>query len=254
MKVMLAPSCVGSEALNQNLTSFLINDAVAIDAGSIGLLPDLGRQALIRHVFLSHSHIDHIASLPIFLENVYEAREECVRVYCDHQTRRTLAEHVFNDRLWPDFIALSEVIFPFLKLVTIEPGETIEAAGLRITPVPVNHTVPTFAFIIEDDDGAVVIVTDSGPTEEIWERVNQLSRVHAIFLDVSFPNEMAELATVAKHLTPQLLPAEIQKIARPTRILTIHMKPAHLAVMTAQIAALGRRAPEICVPGMEYEF
>ncbi len=71
MRVELLPSSVpASEA--QFLVSFLIDDTVAIDAGSLGLLADLDRQRGVRHVFLTHEHVDHIASLPIFLENVYD--------------------------------------------------------------------------------------------------------------------------------------------------------------------------------------
>lgn len=254
MKVMLVPSAVGQDAKNQYLTSYLINDTIAIDAGSIGLLPDVADQARIRSVFLSHSHIDHVASLPIFLENIYATHEDCVRVYCSRETEESLHQHLFNGVVWPDFIDLSQVLFPFLKIINIESGQPIEVHGLKITPVAVNHTVPTLSFIIEDETGAVAIVTDTGPTEEIWDRINALPSVHGVFLDVSFPDSMHELADVSKHLTPKSFCAEVKKIRSAARILVVHVKPAFQETMTTELMQLGLTNMEICVPNVVYEL
>lgn len=254
MKVMLVPSSVGQDAKNQYLTSYLINDTVAIDAGSIGLLPDVADQARIRHVFLSHSHIDHVASLPIFLENIYATHEDCVRVFCSSETEASLQQHLFNGVIWPDFIELSRDIFPFLKVVHIESGEPIEVDGLRITPVSVDHTVPTFAFIIEDDTTAIAIVTDTGPTTEIWERINALPHLRAVFLDVSFPDSMHELADISKHLTPKTFANEVEKIRTGTRILVVHVKPAFQETMKAELGDLHLANMELCIPKIAYEL
>src|SRR5205823_12507757 len=81
MKVMLVPSAL-TAGPRQYLTAFLVGDSVAIDAGSLGFYGSPAEQARIRHVFLTHTHLDHIASLPIFLENVsQDDGAHCPTVY-----------------------------------------------------------------------------------------------------------------------------------------------------------------------------
>lgn len=254
MRITLVPSCVGMDVPNQNLTSYLVNETVAIDAGSIGLLPDLKAQARIRHVFLSHAHMDHIASLPAFLENVYTGGADCVRVHCTEEVEEVLRTHIFNDRVWPDFVALSKSIPPFLKFERLESGRTVLVEGLSITPVSVNHTVNTVAFVIESNASAAAIVTDTGPTEAIWERVNETRNMRAIFLDVAFPNQMRELACVAKHFTPSMFRQEIAKLTCKPKIYVVHMKPSHSSQLVAEVTSLGIPEVEICTPNVTYEF
>jgi cAMP phosphodiesterase len=119
MKIELVPSTVGEPVAKQFCIASLINDAIAIDAGTIGMLWPFERQQKIEHVFLSHSHIDHIASLPLFLDSIYRPGPTCPSVYACPATIKCLREDIFNDRLWPDFIRLSKEESPFLKLQTL---------------------------------------------------------------------------------------------------------------------------------------
>src|SRR3954454_20493444 len=110
MQVTLVPSSIAldGEEPSQSLISYLINESVAIDAGSLGLYGSPRRQAAIKHVLISHTHIDHTATLPIFVENAFEAQSECVTIHGSADTLECLKLHIFNDRIWPDFIALSD--------------------------------------------------------------------------------------------------------------------------------------------------
>ena len=73
MKITLVPSAfsTGSGAPGFFLSSYLIDEVVAIDAGGLGFIDDLSAQLRIQHIFITHSHMDHIASLPILLETVF---------------------------------------------------------------------------------------------------------------------------------------------------------------------------------------
>ena len=126
-----------------------------------------------------------------------------------------LRRDLFNDRMWPDFIALSSAERTFLKLQTLDPGVTVELDGLRITPVDVHHSVPTQGFLVEDATSAVVVASDTGPTEEIWRRANELANLQAVFLEATFPDSMAQLAALSGHLTPSGFGGEIRKLHRP---------------------------------------
>ena len=92
MRVELLPSSQPPSD-RQFLVTYLINDQVAIDAGSIGLLSDLNRQQQVEHVFVTHQHIDHIATLPILLENVYEPGPKSIEVLAGAGHRTETADY-----------------------------------------------------------------------------------------------------------------------------------------------------------------
>src|SRR5205085_8502558 len=163
----------------------------------------------------TQGHIDHRASLPVFLETAYEAGSDCVTVHAGPAVLDALQRDIFNGQIWPDMIAISRKEGPFLQLSPLEAGRPVEVGGVRLTPVAVNHVVPTFGFVVEDGSAAVVIPSDTGPTEEIWHAANRLSHLKAVFLEATFPSHMARLAELAKHLTPTLFAGEVRKLTRP---------------------------------------
>ncbi|MEE8142269.1 MAG: MBL fold metallo-hydrolase [Planctomycetota bacterium] len=254
MKVCLLPSATtGPSVPHQYLTTFLINDSVAIDAGSLGLA-SVETQAKVRHVFLTHTHIDHLASLPVFLETVYTADDQCVTVHGSKAVLDCLQGDLFNGRLWPDFVGLSEIHPPFLRLQQLRPRISVEAEGLRLTPVEVDHPAPTQGLLIEDEKSAIIFSADTGPTEELWQRANQCANLKAVFLEVSFPESLTWLAREAKHLTPALFAAEKRKVQLPVRFLAVHIKAFCYSQVVAELKALEDSSIEVCVPGREYEF
>ena len=151
MKVSLVPSAISMRDDHPSffLSTYLIDEFVAIDAGGIGFLDDLREQQRVEHIFITHSHMDHIASLPIFLDNVFGSSEKCVTVHAGEATLASLRRDVFNDRVWPDFISMSKKGMPFVEIKLLEAGRVVEVGDLRVTPVPVDHIVPTFGFLVE---------------------------------------------------------------------------------------------------------
>jgi ribonuclease BN (tRNA processing enzyme) len=256
VKIVLVPSSVSerSEDQHQFLTSYIINNTLAIDAGSLGFNGSAQEQAGIKHVLISHTHIDHIASLPIFVENAYEGKRECVTIHGSEEVLDCLQTNIFNDRVWPDFIRLSTINAPFLKLAKLEPGKSIELEGLRITPVPVNHVVPTLGFIIEDKDTAVAIVSDTGPTDAIWEYANRSASLKAVFLEATFPESLARLAEISTHLTPTLFAREVQKLKKPAAIIAVHIKARFRTDVVRELAALNLPRLEIGQFGKVYNY
>jgi ribonuclease BN (tRNA processing enzyme) len=246
--------CAAEKEPSQFLSSYVFNDSLVVDAGSIGFW-GLAEQMRVRHVLLSHTHIDHLASLPVFLENVYNpAGNRPVTIHGSAAVLDGLQRDVFNDRVWPDFIGLTTPQTPFLQLALLEPYKPVELEGLRITPVPVDHTVPTQGFIVEDKDAAVVLSADTGPTEEIWRRANQLANLRAVFLEATFPNSQAPLARISKHLTPAMFALEAQKLKPGIPLLAVHLKAKHYDVVVRELKALGLANVIVAEGGKTYEF
>jgi ribonuclease BN (tRNA processing enzyme) len=256
MRVTLVPSSIAldGEEPSQYLITYLLNDTVAIDAGSLGLYGSPRRQAEIKHVLISHTHIDHTATLPIFIENAYEAHAECVTIHGSDHVLDSLRKDMFNGRTWPDFVALSEGDVRLLRLERLEPGEPVEIDGLKITPIPVNHVVPTLGFLIEDDHSTVVIASDTAPTDLLWRRANEAPRLDAVFLEAAFPNAMASLANISKHLTPDLFGHEIGKLNRPTTVVAVHIKARFRDQIVAELEALGLPRLQIGAFGKAYQW
>lgn len=254
MNIMLVPSSVSEPGIQQFLTSFLINDTLAIDAGSIGFYADPRTQARVRHLLISHYHIDHIASLPILLDNIAQLNDTPLTIHCSREVHDCLRRDLFNYRFWPDFFELSAGSMPFVRFEALESGQAINLEGIRISAVGVNHVVPTLGFLLESESAAVVIASDTGPTEAIWARANQLANLRAVFLEAAFPKELADLAHVSKHLTTDGFAHEVKKINEGPRLFAVHLKPRFQAQIRAELHALGLPNFEVAEPGKLYRF
>jgi cAMP phosphodiesterase len=242
----------------QFLVSFLVNDEVAIDAGSLGLLADLGRQQRVKHVFITHEHLDHIATLPIFLENVYEPGPESVEVLASRQLLDLLHGDMFNDRVWPDFIELSRPGNAFITTTAIELLQPVCRAGLTITPVPVSHGIDTVGLVVDDGRSVVAFPSDTGPTDQLWSLLASMDRLKAVFLEVSFPQSLADLAALTGHLCPATFAGEIRKLprqlAREVRWIVVHRKARYAAEIARELEGLGLSNVELVRPGHVYEL
>ena len=252
MKVRLLASSVQDPSRRQFVTSCLINRAVAIDAGCVGFYGSPQEQEAIRHVFLTHSHADHTASLPMFVENTWSSSGTCPRIYGSRETLDSLQRHVFNDTIWPDLVALSKKMHPFLSLCPLQAEVPVEADGLKITPVRVNHLVPTFGYVVSDADGAVIIGGDSGPTDRLWEVAHQTDGLWAVFLEASFPNSMKSLAEAARHLTPEMFRREVEKMPSGVRVVAVHIKVRYREQVIRELRAL--RLPNLEIGECEKEY
>ncbi len=238
MKVNILGSSIGGGVSQQFAIGYIVNDQIAIDAGTLGLAWPLKVQRDVKHVFLSHSHVDHIASLPLYVENVYEPGPNCPTIFGNQSTLDCLQLDVFNDRVWPDFIKLGSVETPFLDLKRMEDGDQVKVGKLTITAVDVDHIVPTMGFIVEDETTAVVFGCDSGPTQRIWDIANQNPKLKAVYLEASFPNSMEWLAKASKHLTPAMFLEESRKIQQEVDFVAIHIKAAFRDPVIQELNAL----------------
>jgi ribonuclease BN (tRNA processing enzyme) len=224
MKIRILGPSAQDVPLRQYLSSYLINETVAIDAGCLGFWSTPQAQEAVRHVFLTHSHIDHTASLPIFAENAWTPTDDCPLIYGGTETINDVQKHIFNDHIWPNFIALSETMPPFLRVREIHPEEPVDVDGLSITPVNVNHVVPTFGYVVSDGRSAVIFGGDSGPTERLWEIAHQTPDLRAVFLEACFPNSMTFLAKASLHMTPEMFAREVAKMPTGVMVVAVHMK------------------------------
>ncbi len=254
MKIRLLPSSVRDSARLHYLTSFVINDVVAIDAGCLGQWGTPADQARVRDVLLTHTHADHTGSLPVFIENVIDESRDGPNIWGEAATLASLRQDVFNDRIWPNFVDLTIGARRLLHLHTLEPERPVTVAGLTLTPISVNHPVPTVGYLVDDGEAAALFSGDTGPTARLWEIARACPRLRAVYLELSFPDERAELARRTGHLTPKSFAGELTKLARPdVAVYAFHLKPRFRSEIAAQLAALRLANVTIAELGREYD-
>lgn len=254
MKIRLLGSAVHDTTRRQYVSSYLVNGTVAIDAGCLGLNGTPQEQEAVRHVFLTHSHADHTATLPIFVENGWTPAGNCPRVYGSPETLDGVQRHIFNNIIWPDFVALSRNMPPFLYLCPLQAEVPVEADGLRIIPVRVDHVVPTFAYVVSDGKNAVIFGADSGPTQRLWEIAHQTAGLRAVFLEACFPNSLTRLAEVSLHLTSAMFGREVAKIPSGVKVIAIHIKVRYYEEVIRELCALQLPNLEIGECEKDYTF
>ncbi|MCE5336389.1 MAG: 3',5'-cyclic-nucleotide phosphodiesterase [Desulfobacteraceae bacterium] len=230
----------GSEAPGFNPPAFLIDDFLLLDAGTVSLTLDRVAQCRITHIFLTHAHLDHIKGIPFLVDNLVSMHRTChIRILSGKEVISDLKTHVFNNRIWPDFTVLPEKENPVMTYEVITTRRPYSIGGYHIHATKVNHAVPAYAYLVEDPSkGALVYTGDTGPTSAIWKKMRGHD-VKALIVEVSFPNELIDLANVSGHLTPSLLEGEIRKLARvPEEIYISHLKPQYRLQIESQLARI----------------
>ena len=150
----------------------LLDNDVLVDAGTgVG---DLTITELLKidHVFLTHSHLDHITSLPFLVDTVGPMREMPVTVHCAEATRKILQEHIFNWKVWPDFTEIPSKSSPCLRYSTFSVGDSIILDGRKIKVLPANHVVPAVGFQFDSGEASLVFTGDTTVNDALWIEVN----------------------------------------------------------------------------------
>ena len=228
----------------QPLTTFVVSGAggagpLAIDGGSIGLVGEPEDMAQIRDVLLTHAHIDHVATLPMWIEALLSRDRAPVAVHASAATIAHLRAHLFNGVIFPDFERLTEADGrPLMEYRVIPEDRPFELAGFTVTAFRTDHPVETHGYVVDDGRDAIAFGADSGPGGALWVAVAGAERVRAVVLEASFPDFMGEIAAGSGHLTPALLREECKRAPAGVRILVTHMKPAYRAGIARVIERL----------------
>jgi cAMP phosphodiesterase len=245
----------GAAAPEQHLTCYLVNNCVALDAGSLSLTKGASHRASVRDVIVTHPHLDHIAGLPFFIDDLFDELREPIRVHATAEAIDVLERNIFNWDVYPRFSEIENKFGKVMEYCQFTPREEFRIGALTVKAIPVNHQVPTVGLLVSDGRSTMGLSSDTAETDEFWEALNSIKKVDALLIEASFPNEMAELADVSFHLTPNMLRAELGKLNElPGEILAVHLKPAFYAEICRQLADLDITNLSVMQPGRDYEW
>ncbi|MDH3492682.1 MAG: 3',5'-cyclic-nucleotide phosphodiesterase [Acidobacteriota bacterium] len=257
MKIELLPSTIeGGKVVNkQHLSCFVVDDEVAIDAGSLSFACSKEQKENIRDVILTHAHIDHIAGLPLFIDDLFSDLETPVRVHAAEEVIELLREHIFNWNIYPDFAELENEFGPVLEYRAFDPGLEFEVGGIRVKAIPVNHKVPSYGFVISRAGVTIALTGDTAEMVEFWAEIDEIKDLAALFVECAFPNRLRDLAEVSHHLTPGALGRELKLFTRPDcPVYAINLKPAYKEITEKEICELGFENLSVLEVGTPYEF
>jgi ribonuclease BN (tRNA processing enzyme) len=238
----------GGEAPGCFLNSFLLDETILIDAGSVCQVLDQQEQGKIRHVLLSHAHLDHVGSLPHMAVSVFGLDTDPVRIHSIKPALESVTTHVMNNEVWPDFTKINrpngKKVFE-LNVLDETRENRIDDFSVRVARM--RHPVPTVGFVITRDGRSLAYSADTGSTEEFWELVSDAPNLRGLVVEISFPNALQKLADITGHLTPGDLAKELKKVRRPLNIpiIIFGVKPEYEREIRKEIKDLN-------MPGLEF--
>ncbi len=258
MKLRLLPSTFdsdGSASIRQHYSCFVIDDCVAIDAGSLASGANAVEREQVRDVVLTHAHLDHIAGLPLFIDDLFPVLTEPVRVHATKEVIDVLESHIFNWSVYPRFSELKNRYGDVIEYSPFEAERDFEVRHLRFNAIGVNHKVPAFGFLISDGVKTIAFSGDTAEMDRFWEVVNAKPRIDAVFIECAFPDEFGELAAISHHLTPIKLAAELNKSGDiDSPIYVINLKPAYRDAIEEELRSLKIDRLQIFDVGREYRI
>ena len=247
--------CSGGIGGKLRTTSMLLDRDVLIDAGTGVCDLSLDELRVIDHVFVTHSHLDHIASIPFILDSVASMRDQPLTVYATAETLKSLQLYIFNWKIWPDFSQIPNPQQPYLRYQTIAVGETVRLNGRAITALPAKHVVHAIGFHLDSGSGSLVYTGDTTTQDAFWEVVNRIDKLEYLIIESAFPNAEKNLAELSMHLCPSLLAADLLKLQRKPRIFITHLKPGESELTMQEIRECVQGfTPEMLMTDQVFEF
>ena len=235
MKLKILGCSGGIGGRHLRTTSMLIDNDILIDAGTGVADLSLSELSLVDHVFITHSHLDHIVTIPFIVDTVGGMRAKPLTVYAIPETIEILRNHIFNWIIWPDFTLIPSADKPFLRFEPIQLGDTVSLGKRKITVLPAHHSVPAVGYQLDSSKASLVFTGDTTTNDPFWEIVNKIDNLKYLIIETAFPNRERQLAELSKHLCASMLAEELAKLRCNPEIYVTHLKPGEIELTMQEI-------------------
>jgi len=228
--------CSGGIGGDLRTTSMLLDHDILIDAGTgVGDL-SINELTQIDRIFVTHSHMDHVAMIPFIVDTVGWLRDKPLTLHAIPETLAILKEHLFNWKLWPDFSQIPSVENPVMRYEPVELGRVVTLGIRRITPLPANHVVPAVGYHLDSGKASLVFTGDTTRNDALWPVVNRIANLKYLIIETALSDRDRELAVLSKHLCPALLAEELGRLSLAPEIYVTHLKPRESELIMQQVA------------------
>lgn len=230
----------GTKTLSKGTTCLRVSKTCVIDAGN--LIEGTGKELfLIDHIFLTHSHLDHIIDIAFIADQFVTQKKLPLKIYGLKQTLDNLRDFIFNHHIWPNFaeIDLVQHDAKTIEFIEIFTDQSYSIDDIVLTPFKTNHTEGSCGYIIEQNGNGILFTSDTYQCKRIWELMEEHPNIHSLVIDVSFPSSCRELASDSKHLTPELLAKELDTCKRQDfKVFPMHLKNLFETTIREELKAL----------------
>ena len=230
--------CSGGIGSGRQTTCFLLDDDILLDAGTGITTLSLEQLEKIDHLFLTHSHLDHVLGLPLMLDAVGDRRTKPLTVHALPDTLAILAEHLFNWKLWPDFREIPTAEKPWLRFQPLPLGSSVVLGQRRLTSIPAHHTVPACGYRLSSPSRSLVFTGDTTRSDALMHTLNDMDDLGDLIIETSFENELRDIAVASMHHHPDSLTHELARLKSAPRIWITHLKPGNEAPILEEIRQL----------------
>ena len=218
--------CSGGINRDVATTSYLVDDDILIDAGTGVSNLSIDEMRGVRHIFVTHSHLDHISSIPLLADTLFDDLVgNPIVVHALPETIKALQDHIFNWVIWPNFTELPHKTNAVLKFEAMDAGSVTTISGRNIEMISVNHAVPGVGYCIDSAGKVFAFSGDTTSNENFWVSLNKRESLDLLFVESAYADKDIEMAKMAFHYCPQLLAQDIAKLNHKTRICISHLKP-----------------------------
>ena len=247
--------CSGGIGGDLRTTAFLVDHDTLIDAGTgVGDL-SVTELSQIDHIFVTHSHMDHVACIPFIVDTVGWMRDKPLTLHATNETLDILKAHLFNWKLWPDFTQIPDPQRPVMRYEAVATGDAVALNGRRITPLPANHVVPAVGYHLDSGRASLVFTGDTTTNDELWPVLNRIANLKYLIIETALSDREHDLAAASKHLCPSLLAAELAKLKPTPQVFITHLKPRESELIMQEVAArVKERRPQMLQANQVFEF
>ena len=235
-------------------TSMLVDHDILIDAGTGLTELTLAEMAMIEHIFITHSHLDHLAALPLMIDSVADMHDRPITLYATDATLEIIKNHIFNWAIWPDFSEIA-IRQEAVMQQTIRIGEPVRLGERTITAVPAEHTVPAVGYHLDSGQASLVFTGDTTVNDAFWPVINRISNLKYLIIETAFSNRERQLALTSKHLCPSMLAEELARLERDVSVFITHLKPGQVELIMGEIEeCIGDFRPKMLQNNQLFEF
>lgn len=248
----------GTRTPTQGTTCLRVSEHCVIDAGN--LINRFGDDVFtIEHIFLTHSHLDHIIDIPFLADLFVTKKSISLKIYGLKATLDNLRQFIFNERIWPNFeeIILIGHTDKTIEFIELELESPYSIDDVILTPFKTDHTEGSCGYIIEKEGSGVLFTADTYRCDRIWELLDERPAIHTLITEVSFPSHFEKLAHDSKHLTPALLLDELKKCSRDDfSICAMHLKALFIPAIIEELHSLQllRNGGKVLVDGHRINY